>query len=120
MAPNVWGEKQTLRQMLVYTGILLPLTLVPATLGELGFVYALSAVLLGGWFLYGVVKVVRATDFTASAWSLYRTSLLYLALLFGAVLLDGLVPVDVFGRQAPAPLLLENPDLINEQGSRVP
>ena len=115
MAPNVWGEKQTLRQMLVYTGILLPLTLVPATLGDLGLVYGLSALALGVWFLYGVVRVVRATDFTAPAWALYRNSLLYLALLFGAVLLDGLVPVDGFG--PPPPVLLENPDIVGVPGT---
>jgi protoheme IX farnesyltransferase len=113
MAPNVWGERQTLRQMLLYTGMLLPMTLVPAMLGELGLVYALSALLLGSWFLVGVVRVVRSTDFTAPAWALYRTSLLYLALLFAAVLVDGLVPVGRGGRAAD-PLLLENPDLVSE------
>jgi protoheme IX farnesyltransferase len=107
MAPNVWGEKHTLRQMLLYTGMLLPLTLIPATLGELGWVYALSAALLGLWLLSGVVKVARATDFTAPAWSLYKNSLLYLALLFAAVMVDGLVPEN---GAADAPVLLENPD----------
>jgi protoheme IX farnesyltransferase len=113
MAPNVWGEKHTMRQMLLYTGMLLPLTLVPATLGELGWFYALSAGLLGIWFLYGVMKVVRAADFTAPAWSLYRTSLLYLALLFAAVLVDGFVPGSR-GRVQEAPLILENPDMARE------
>lgn len=111
MAPNVWGEKQTLRQMLLYTGMLLPLTLVPVTLGELGYVYGVAALALGLWFLYGVVKVARAPDFTAPAWSLYRTSLLYLALLFGAVLVDGLAPDLPGERPAAAPLILQNPDL---------
>jgi heme o synthase len=114
MAPNVWGERQTLRQMLLYTGLLLPLTLVPVTLGELGYVYGVSALLLGAWFLHGVIRVARAANFTAPAWSLYRTSLLYLALLFGAVLVDGLVPEGSMGRPVAAPLILENPDLAGE------
>lgn len=109
MAPNVWGEKETLRQMLLYTGLLLPLTLIPATLGELGWVYGLSAFLLGIWFLSGVVRVVRATDFTRPAWALYRTSLLYLALLFVAVLVDGMVPPSA-ARGADDPVPLVNPD----------
>jgi protoheme IX farnesyltransferase len=120
MAPNVWGEKHTMRQMMLYTGMLLPLTLVPATLGELGWVYALSAVALGIWLLLGVVKVVRAVDFTAPAWSLYRTSLLYLALLFAAVLVDGLLPAASLGSVIDAPLILENPDLVSESSFSVP
>ncbi len=114
MAPNVWGEKHTKQQMLLYTAMLLPLTLAPAALGELGWVYAISAALLGVWFLYGVVAVVRARDFTAPAWSLYRTSLLYLALLFVAVLVDGLVPTGIAGSGSGVPIILENPDLIGE------
>jgi heme o synthase len=111
MAPNVWGERHTMRQMVLYTAILLPITLVPAALGDLGAVYGVSALLLGIWFLVGVIRVVRASDFSAPAWSLYRTSLLYLALLFGAVLVDGFVP-DLGGRDDGAPaLLLEKPDL---------
>jgi heme o synthase len=114
MAPNVWGERQTMRQMILYTGILLPLTLVPVTLGELGWVYGVSAVLLGLWFLAGVVRVARAADFTAPAWSLYRSSLLYLALLFGAVMADGLLT------PRELPLRLENPHLQVETGVPVP
>jgi heme o synthase len=113
MAPNVWGEKHTLQQMLIYTAILLPLTLVPAALGELGIIYGVSAAALGLWFLHGVVKVARAKDFTAPAWSLYRNSLLYLALLFAAVLVDGFVQP---AGDADGPILrLENPDLRRPQ-----
>lgn len=110
MAPNVWGEKQTLRQMLLYTGMLLPLTLIPVTLGELGWVYGVSAAALGLWLLVGVVRVARATDFTLPAWTLYRNSLLYLALLFTAVMVDGLVPSNLAGNAADAPVFLQNPD----------
>ena len=63
----------------------------------------------------GVVRVVRATDFTAPAWALYRTSLLYLALLFGAVLADGLVPQGPALDAEDTPLILENPDLAAER-----
>ncbi|MEX0912175.1 MAG: UbiA family prenyltransferase, partial [Gemmatimonadota bacterium] len=115
MAPNVWGERHTLRQMLLYTGILLPLTIVPAALGELGYVYGISAVVLGLWFLRGVLRVARASDFTAPAWALYRTSLLYLALLFAAVLVDGLVPSGGAPSPAEAPVQLSDPDFIDER-----
>ena len=120
MAPNVWGEKQTLRQMMLYTAMLLPLTLAPVTLGELGYVYGGCALALGGWFLHGVIKVSRAADFTAPAWALYRTSLLYLALLFVAVMIDGVVPTARFGETADAPLLLSNPDMAAEAAPSLP
>jgi len=111
MAPNVWGERQTVRQMILYTAILVPLTLVPAALGELGLVYGISALLLGIWFIVGVARVARASDFTAPAWALYRTSLLYLALLFGAVMVDGLVPDTRSPAAVEGTLLLQAPDL---------
>jgi protoheme IX farnesyltransferase len=111
MAPNVWGEKQTLRQMLLYTGILLPMTLAPVMVGDLGYVYGVAATVLGLWLLYGVIKVVRAKDFTVPAWALYRSSLLYLALLFAAVLVDGLVPNSFSKPAVEEPFLLQNPDV---------
>jgi protoheme IX farnesyltransferase len=93
MAPNVWGERETMRQILLYTLILIPLTLVPVTYGGLGMVYALLALTLGGWLLAAVVRLLRAPLLTEPAWSLYRRSLLYLALLFGAMVVDGILPV---------------------------
>jgi protoheme IX farnesyltransferase len=108
MAPNVWGERETLRQMLIYTLILIPTTILPVGFGELGLVYGVSAAMLGGWLLWGVLRVRRAARLTQPAWSLYRSSLLYLALLFFAMLVDGFVPSRRFG---PEPLLLRNPDV---------
>jgi heme o synthase len=110
MAPNVWGERETLRQMKIFTAILIPLSLVPVLYGGLGLVYGVSALLLGLWLFRDVRAVAIATDFTRPAWRLYRNSLLYLALLFTAMAVDGFVPVTLFGG-AEAPLLLENPDL---------
>lgn len=111
MAPNVWGERETMRQILLYTLILIPISLAPVSYGGLGLVYGALALLLGGWLLYGVLRLRRAADLTRPAWALYRTSLLYLALLFGAMVVDGIVPV---GRAdvAEAPgIILQSPDL---------
>jgi protoheme IX farnesyltransferase len=90
MAPNVWGERHTQRQMLIYTLMLIPLTLAPVSYGGMGWVYGVSAAALGAWLLWGVVQVMRSPNFTRPAWSLYRNSLLYLALLFVAMAVDGL------------------------------
>ena len=88
MAPLVWGERETMDQMVWYTIILLALTLLPVALGTLGVPYLLSAVALGGWLLRGVWQVRQASDWTAPAWSVYKYSLLYLALLFVAMVVD--------------------------------
>jgi heme o synthase len=90
MAPLVWGEAHTKRQMLWYTVILVALTLLPWTMGALGLVYLASALMLGAIFLRGIVRVLRAQDFAQPAWSIYKYSLLYLALLFAAMTADRL------------------------------
>ena len=88
MAPLVWGERETKRQMLWYTLILIPLTLLPCAFGALGSFYFVAAVLLGALFLVDVVRVMRAAVWTKPAWRLYKYSLLYLALLFAAMVVD--------------------------------
>ncbi len=88
MAPLVWGESETKRQMLWYTLILLPLTLLPYSFGVLGVVYLASAAVLGAILLVEVVQVMRTTTFNKPAWRLYKFSLLYLALLFAAMVVD--------------------------------
>jgi protoheme IX farnesyltransferase len=110
MAPNVWGERETMRQMLFYTALLIPITLAPVAYGGLGFLYAAAALVLGGWFLFGVVRVMRAPNFTQPAWALYKSSLLYLALLFGAMVVDGVVPTGRLGEQPT--IILRNPDIV--------
>jgi protoheme IX farnesyltransferase len=88
MAPLVWGERETMRNMLWYTMILIPLTLLPVAFGALGVPYLVMSALLGAWLLVGVVRVMRATEFQKPAWALYKFSLLYLALLFAAMVVD--------------------------------
>lgn len=88
MAPLVWGEAETKRQMLWYTVILTALTVLPWAMGALGLVYLGIAIALDALLLRGVVRVVRAVDFVQPAWSVYKYSLLYLALLFAAMVVD--------------------------------
>ena len=51
MLPVVIGARETRRQILFYTLILLPITLLPWAIGFAGFLYAISATLLGAGFL---------------------------------------------------------------------
>ena len=88
MAPLVWGERETKRQMVWYTLILIPLTVLPVALGIFGKLYLASALVLGALFFWNVLRVVRTTDHGKVAWAAYRFSLLYLALLFTAMAVD--------------------------------
>ncbi len=88
MAPLVWGERETMRNMLWYTLILVPLTLLPVTFGALGVPYFVMALVLGLLLLRGVIRVMRASEYAKPAWAVYKFSLLYLALLFAAMVVD--------------------------------
>jgi protoheme IX farnesyltransferase len=88
MAPLVWGERETMRQMAWYNVILIALTLLPATFGAFGIIYLVSALVLGTILLVGVIRVITTTEWTKPAWWVYKFSLLYLALLFIAMVID--------------------------------
>ena len=91
MAPLVWGEHETKRQMVWYTVILIALTVIPWAMGALGLVYLVSALVLGAILMRGVIRVQRAASYVQPAWSVYKFSLLYLALLFAAMVADRLL-----------------------------
>jgi heme o synthase len=109
MLPVVRGEQRTKFEMLAYTLILLPLTLMPAFFGALGIFYAVAAALLGGRLLWYCIQLRRERSTTPTAWHMYRYSLLYLALLFVAMGIDRALP---FGHGVvPAPvLILDQPE----------
>ncbi|HEX2724037.1 MAG TPA: heme o synthase [Gemmatimonadaceae bacterium] len=88
MAPLVWGERETMNQMVWYTLILIGITVLPFTFHAFGVIYLLSAIVLGLVLLAGVLRMRAAADWTARAWWVYKYSLLYLALLFIAMAID--------------------------------
>jgi len=87
MMPVVHGETETRRQIVLYTVLLTVLTLLPVVFGFFGALYAAVAVALGAAFLVLAVRLQRRAD-RASALRTYLYSLAYLALLFGAMVLD--------------------------------
>jgi heme o synthase len=109
MLPVVKGPHQTKVQMLVYTLLLLPLTLLPTLAGTQGLFYAVVAILLGGRLLWYCLRLLREPSVTPLAWRMYKYSLLYLALLFCAMGIDKRLP---FGHRAPPPeiVILDKPD----------
>ena len=93
MAPLVWGERATMNQMLWYTVILIGITALPFTFGAFGAIYLASAMILGLLLLRGIIRMRSASDWTAPAWWVYKYSLLYLALLFVAMVADRKIPL---------------------------
>jgi protoheme IX farnesyltransferase len=90
MMPVVHGEAETRRQIVLYTVLLTVLTLLPVVFGFFGAIYAAAAVILGGVFLALAVRLQRRAD-RRSALRTYLYSLAYLALLFGAMVVDARV-----------------------------
>jgi protoheme IX farnesyltransferase len=90
MMPVVHGEIETRRQIVLYTGLLVFLTLLPVVFGFFGAIYAAVAVVLGAAFMTLSVRLQRAAD-RRSALRTYLFSLAYLALLFCAMVVDARV-----------------------------
>ncbi|MDO8209133.1 heme o synthase [Conexibacter sp. CPCC 206217] len=87
MLPVVRGEDETRRQITLYSFLLVAVTFLPFAGRLFDGIYAVCAALLGGWFLFLAVRLQRHPD-RASALKLYLFSMLYLALLFGAMVAD--------------------------------
>ncbi len=90
MLPVVAGDAETKWEILLYTLLMLALTIMPTPLGMFGLPYLLMAIGLGTLFLRYALRLWRAGT-TAAAWGLYKFSLLYLALLFAAMVIDRVV-----------------------------
>jgi heme o synthase len=87
MLPVVRGDRETARQILLYTTGLVALTLAPVLTGTFGAVYLTAAALLGAWFLRLAWSLWRERTPRRAA-ILFHYSLAYLALLFVAMALD--------------------------------
>ena len=87
MMPVVHGEKETRRQIVLYTLLLTFLTLLPFVFGFFGVLYAVVAAGLGAAFITLAIRLQREAD-RASALRTYLFSLSYLAILFVAMVAD--------------------------------
>ncbi len=107
MLPVVAGARETRRQIMLYTALLVPLTFAPVLVGFAGPLYAVAATVLGGNFLRHAWAVLREAQDEAGASRLkdaaakgcFRFSITYLFALFGALAADrllassGLLPI---------------------------
>jgi protoheme IX farnesyltransferase len=90
MLPVVRGDAETARQIVLYTIVLVAVTVVPFALGTLGLAYLAAALLLGAIFL-ALAWRLRHELVPARAALLFHYSLAYLALLFVAMAVDPLL-----------------------------
>ncbi|MGQ5523561.1 heme o synthase [Chitinimonas sp. PSY-7] len=91
MLPVTHGEAFTRLHVLLYTLILTAVTLLPVATGMSGWIYLLAAVVLDVIFLVYAWRIWRNYS-DALARSAFRYSILYLSLLFAALLLDHYLP----------------------------
>src|SRR5512132_3754702 len=87
MLPVTHGPRYTQLQIVLYTVALVGVTLMPYALRMSGLVYLAGALVLGAMFLRYAIELYRAySDHLARA--MFRFSIVYLAALFSALLLD--------------------------------
>ena len=87
MLPVTHGKEYTRLQVLLYTIILLAVSLLPYAVGMNGVLYLVAACALGAVFLVYAIRVyVAYSDRVARA--MFRYSIVYLAALFSALLVD--------------------------------
>ncbi|HSL33034.1 MAG TPA: heme o synthase [Candidatus Limnocylindrales bacterium] len=97
MLPVVHGIPETTRQIGLYTILMVSISLVLWAVARMGLIYLVAAVVLGGLFLWQAWSLWRQgaseEGSTAGAIRLYRYSISYLTLLFGAVAVDAIVAI---------------------------
>lgn len=87
MLPNTHGVRFTKLYMVLYTFLLFGVTLLPYAIQMSGLFYLFSAILLGSTFLFKILILYR-TDSDKMAFKTFSFSILYLLLLFSALLID--------------------------------
>ncbi len=87
MLPVTHGERFTLLHILLYTLVLIAATILPFIYKMSGYFYLVSALILGGMFLaYAIALFINYSDDLAKR--TFRFSIIYLSLLFAALLID--------------------------------
>jgi protoheme IX farnesyltransferase len=98
MLPVVSGKRATRRQIFAYSLVLAPLALAPAAIGLGGPLYAAVALGFGAWIVVDAFAVLRETDEVRepAARRLFGVSILYLFVLFAALMLERLMGLPPF------------------------
>jgi heme o synthase len=92
MLPVVRGERETTWNILLYSILLVAVTLLLFPVARMGAIYLAAVLVLGGVFVAKAVNLWRRTS-PALAWGLFKYSITYLGLLFAAVMVDRLIRI---------------------------
>ena len=95
MLPVVRGEAETARQILLYTILLVAVSLLLFPAAQMGLIYLVAAVILGAGFVWYALRVLRDASDGRAAIRLFRFSISYLTLLFAAVAADSLLRLTI-------------------------
>jgi protoheme IX farnesyltransferase len=98
MLPVVRGTAETTRQILLYTILLVAISIIFFVVAKMGLIYLAAAVVMGALFLWQAAKLNRTATTegtTAGAIRLYKFSISYLTVLFAAVAVDALVLIRI-------------------------
>jgi protoheme IX farnesyltransferase len=87
MLPVVRGEQETRRQIVLYSLLLVAVTMLPFAGRLFDGIYVVAALVLGGVLMWLALRLSRLAD-RMSALRLYLFSLAYLAILFAAMVAD--------------------------------
>ena len=88
MLPVTHGAAYTRQHILMYTILLVLVSVVPYLTGMSGLLYLLAALILGGIFLYHAIQMMRMPGDLIWPMRTFRFSLTYLGVLFAALLVD--------------------------------
>jgi protoheme IX farnesyltransferase len=87
MLPVVVGDQETAKHILLYGVLMVAVTLMFGPVGQMGAIYLVAALALGGWFLWHAAALWRHVT-QQRAMRVFHASIAYLALLFVAMAVD--------------------------------
>jgi protoheme IX farnesyltransferase len=91
MLPVVRGEAETARQIVIYSLLLVAVSLLLMPAAGMGWIYLIAALALGAAFVWYAVRVLQDATDGRAAIGLFRYSISYLTLLFAAVAIDSVL-----------------------------
>jgi protoheme IX farnesyltransferase len=88
MLPVTHGEAYTRLNILLYTILLVVVTILPYLIGMSGIIYLITAIVLDAYFMYYAIQMYRVPDDMELPMKTFKYSINYLGILFLALLID--------------------------------